>query len=340
MELKILRDEEQWSKIAEEWNQLLEKSINDLPFLRYEYLTAWWQFRGGGEWPEAELYIITGRDDSGELLGIAPFFLTKNRDDKAALMFLGSVEISDFLDIIVQDLNLETFIEALFMHLTSDEAPDWQVLDLYNILEDSPSLAVFNNLSEKYSLGFKSEREQPAPYIELPDDFDDYLTGLDKKHRHEFRRKIRNAAGFFIPISWEVVEEEAQLDEALGNFSEMMRQEKEKKEFLTDIMLEQMNAIAHAFFKMGSLQLAFLKVGKDYAGGYFNIFYKNRIWVYNSGMGTKHASLSPGIVLTGFLMMDAIENGIEVFDMMRGDEEYKYHLGGVDRFVMRMQISR
>ena len=303
-------------------------------------MAAWLQFRGGGEWPESELYILTGRDQSGQLVGIAPLFLTKNVDGKSALMLLGSIEISDFLDIIVQDSDLEDFVEAILAHLTSDDASEWQVLDLYNILEESPSLAIFKKISEKYSLKFLSERVQPSPYIELPDDFEVYLASLEKKYRHEFRRKLRNAAGFFIPVTWYAVEDEDQLDEELDHFSEMMRQEKEKNAFLTDEMVLQMKVIAHAFYKMGILRLSFLKVGKDYAGGYFNLVYKNRVWVYNSGMATKFANLSPGIVLTGFLLMDAIENGIEVFDMMRGDEEYKYHLGGVDRFVMRVQITK
>ena len=36
------------------WNDLLSGSITDVPFLRYEYLSAWWNTRGGGEWPSAE----------------------------------------------------------------------------------------------------------------------------------------------------------------------------------------------------------------------------------------------------------------------------------------------
>jgi CelD/BcsL family acetyltransferase involved in cellulose biosynthesis len=101
-----------------------------------------------------------------------------------------------------------------------------------------------------------------------------------------------------------------------------------------------MKAIAHVWFQAGMLQLAFLKVGNDYAAAYFNIDYNNRIWVYNSGMAGKFGQLSPGIVLAGYLLMDAIEKGREEFDMMRGDEDYKYHLGGQDRCVMRVVMER
>ena len=49
---------------------------------------------------------------------------------------------------------------------------------------------------------------------------------------------------------------------------------------------------------------------------------------------------SPGWVLLGYVLQWATENGIEEFDFMRGDEEYKYRFGAVDRYVMRMQIQR
>ena len=58
----------------QEWNNLLSGSISDTPFLRYEYQTAWWEHRGGGEWPNAQLVLVTARED-GKLVGIAPLFL-------------------------------------------------------------------------------------------------------------------------------------------------------------------------------------------------------------------------------------------------------------------------
>ena len=34
----------------ESWNTLVEQSIADTPFSRYEYLSEWWKTLGGGEW--------------------------------------------------------------------------------------------------------------------------------------------------------------------------------------------------------------------------------------------------------------------------------------------------
>ena len=42
----------------------------------------------------------------------------------------------------------------------------------------------------------------------------------------------------------------------------------------------------------------------------------------------------------GLLIQEAIEEGKTEFDFMRGNEEYKYQLGGQDRWVLKATISR
>jgi CelD/BcsL family acetyltransferase involved in cellulose biosynthesis len=44
-------------------------------------------------------------------------------------------------------------------------------------------------------------------------------------------------------------------------------------------------------------------------------------------------------VLVSYILRWAIENGREAFDFMRGDEEYKYRMGAIDRFVLRANLT-
>ena len=39
-----------FSEFSADWNALVEESIADTPFSRYEYLSEWWKTLGGGEW--------------------------------------------------------------------------------------------------------------------------------------------------------------------------------------------------------------------------------------------------------------------------------------------------
>lgn len=311
-----------------------------MPFLRYEFLATWWKTLGGGEWDSGELYVITARNDAGSLLGIAPLFLTQNSAEETALMFLGSFEISDYLDFITLAEGLDAFVDAIFAHLTGPEAPAWDVLDFYNLLDDSPSLSALEAAAKKFGLSHQQEQLQPAPLITLADDWETYLEGLQGKQRREIRRKLRNAAGFFAPVDWYIVEDEATLDAEIDAFMELMAHDPQKAAFLTEVMRTQMRSAVHTAFQAGWLQLAFLTAGGKKAAAYLNFDYRDQIWVYNSGIDFKYQSLSPGWVLLSYLIQWAIDNERESLDMMRGDEVYKYRFGGVDRFVLRVQIRR
>lgn len=116
MEIKVINNEEEWAEMGAAWNELLEKSAINVPFLRHEYLMSWWAHRGGAEWPESELYIVTGWQ-GGVLAGAAPLFLTTNREGQKALMLLGSIEISDFLDVLAAPEDLDAFLGAMLAHL-------------------------------------------------------------------------------------------------------------------------------------------------------------------------------------------------------------------------------
>jgi len=347
MQLSIFRDWKELENLAEEWNDLLACcSASHVPFLRYEYMSAWWQNLGGGEWEQAELYTIVARRDDDLLVGIAPFFFGINSDGKRALRLLGSIEISDYLDFIVRQPEIPIFIDTLFEYLASDQlseytqVPDWQVLDLYNLSETSPTLPDLKAAAERRGWEYSQEQLQPCPYIPLPGDWEVYLSGLDKKQRHEIRRKMRRVEDSPMPVRWYIVENEAALEADLEDFFSLMAQDPEKDRFLTRSMRAQMQAIARAAFHSGWLQLAFLEVEGKKAAGYMNFDFAGHIWVYNSGLNFSYRELSPGWVLLGNLLKWSIENHRESLDFMRGDEDYKYRFGGINRYVIRATIRK
>ncbi len=325
--------------LAAEWDALLEQSITDVPFLRFAYLRDWWQTRGGGEWQQAELCVVTARED-GQLIGIAPLFHTVNRDGQPALMLLGSIEISDYLDLIVRPADLPRFLSGLLDELASRLGSAWSALDWYNLPEASPTLAALE--AEAAGRGWDASRTvyQPTPFIPLPASFETYLAGIDKKQRHEVRRKLRRAAEHTPAVRWYLVEDESTLDAEMDGFFDLMAHDPAKATFLTEAMKSQMRATAHTALRGGWLWLAFLEVGGKKAAGMFNFDYKNRLWGYNSGVNRDFIELSPGWVLLAHILQWACDHGRTEFDFMRGNEEYKYRFGARDRSVMRMLVTR
>ncbi|HSV86961.1 MAG TPA: GNAT family N-acetyltransferase [Levilinea sp.] len=328
------------SDLAPEWNALLEKTATHVPFMRYEYLKLWWDTRGGGEWPEGELALVTAEEE-GRLVAAAPLFCTKNWQGRPALLLVGSIEISDYLDLLVQPDDLTEFLRALLPFLKDASLPDWQALDLYNILDDSPTMTALCQVAGETGWSCRIEQLQHSPYIPLPGNWEVYLSGIDKKQRHEIRRKLRRAEDFPLPVEWHIVSNHNGLDEHISGFIALMRMDPDKDRFLTPPMEAHMRKTAHFAANTGSLNLAFLEVGGVKVAGYLSFDFLNRLWVYNSGINWQdYAEYSPGWVLLAHLLRWANENGREAFDFMRGDEEYKYRFGAVDRFVMRITIEK
>jgi len=341
MDYTLIRNFSELDPSAAEWNTLLAESITHVPFLRHEYLRAWWATRGGGEWPRSELAVVLARQD-GQLQGVAPLFFTSNRERRPALMLLGSIEISDYLDLICRPKDLPTFLPGLLDFLSSarTDLPAWDLLDWQNVPEASPTLSLLQGEAEKRGWSSRTERTYHAPSIPLVGDFDAYLAGIDKKQRHEVRRKLRRAEESGQEVRWYIVDDGAALDAEVDAFLAMMADDPDKARFLSPAMREQMHLSCRAAFQQGWLQLAFLEADGVKAAAYLNFDYNNRIWVYNSGLDRRFMELSPGWVLLGYLLQWANQHQRVEFDFMRGEEEYKYRFGALDRFVMCAQVSR
>ena len=322
---------------AQEWNDLLQGSVSDNPFLRFEYQRTWWEHRGGNEWKQAELVLVTARED-GRLVGIAPLFLAEY-DGRPALLLNGSIEISDYLDVIVQTEDHARFISGLFDFLASTLTDNWSAVDWYNLPDSSTTLTALKMEAEKRGWTHLEEMYRPTPRIALNGDFDEYLSRVEKKQRHEIRRKMRRAEESGRGVRWYISSMD-NVEGEIDSFLSLMEQDQGKAGFLHDPMRDQMKAVIRTAHENGWLWLAFLEADGQRIAAALNFDYNNKLWGYNAGVNRNFMDLSPGWVLLGNVLQWACENKRTEFDFMRGDEEYKYRFGAVNQYVMRVKLTR
>jgi CelD/BcsL family acetyltransferase involved in cellulose biosynthesis len=319
------------------WNDLLKESAFDSPFMRHEYQRAWWEHRGGGEWPDAQLMLVSACEDE-KLVGIAPLFLAEH-DGGRALMLNGSIEISDYLDLIVRRDDHARFLKGLLDFLASRPTDSWRGLDWYNLPDSSPTLAALKAESARRGWVHHEEMYRPTPRIPLGGTFEEYLARVEKKQRHEIRRKMRRAEESGRGVRWyisDMRDPEAEIDA----FLDLMEHDQNKANFLHDPMRAQMRSIIRAAHENGWLWLAFLEADGQRAAAGLNFDYKDKLWGYNAGVDRAFMDLSPGWVLLAYTLQWCCENGRAEFDFMRGDEEYKYRFGAVNQYVMRTRVTK
>jgi len=332
----IIRSEQDFLRLRREWNDLLAGSIDDVPFLRHEYLAAWWGTLGGGEWPSGDLLVTVARDESGRLVGAAPLFRT-GTSEPTTLRWVGSHEVSDYLDVLAAPEHLPAFVDSWLEALDRES---WTAVELDNLLEDSPSIPVLEAASKERGWSLQRERTKPCPLVQLDGGWEGYLSRLDKKQRHELRRKMRRAEGRPGGVRIRHVRQMDGLEPDVDRFLSLMALDRAKAAFLTPSMRDHFHRVATAAAQGGYLDLVFLEVEGQAAAGYLNFDYRHRIWVYNSGLDPAYLPMSPGWVLIGAVIEQAAQEGKEAVDFLRGEEGYKTHLGGVPRYVERLTMAR
>jgi CelD/BcsL family acetyltransferase involved in cellulose biosynthesis len=331
--LETQSDPGAFAALRPEWNALLESSPTNTVFLTWEWQSAWWEAYHPGE-----LFIVTVRDESGTLVGIAPWFIDTTNPDERVLRGIGCVDVTDYVDVIA---HADHFSEVLSAFATAAAQAPADRINLCNLREHSPALAGLQAAFEQAGLVTETVQQEVCPVITLSGRFEEYFENLDKKQRHELRRKFRLGVGTE-GLAWHVVGAEDDLNAALDDFTALMAESTaEKAEFLQNPQHAAFfRAVMPLMQQLGVLQLAFLTYNRKPVAAYLNFVYRNRIMVYNSGLSLTSGSLSPGIVLLLYLIQDAVSKGITKFDFLRGDEEYKYRMGGVDEPIFMLKAHK
>lgn len=323
--------------LQKEWNNLLKQSKIDTIFLTWQWQKIWWDFFG----QEAQLCIVTVRD-AGELLALAPLYASRSNSGSRTLRLIGGAEVSDYLDIIVASGREETAYTTLWEFLTHEHDYPWEIIDLHNLPAASPTRTMLPILARQMKgIHVTMETEDVCPIIDLPSSWQEYLSLLNKKQRHELRRKIRKANTEAV-LRWYYIQDGKALQAEIEDFIELHKSSgRQKKAFMDQRMQSFFQAMARATFEQGWLKLYFLLINEVKIATILCFDYNDSRMVYNSGYDPQlHASLSPGTVLLTYCIQDAIEKGRRVFDFLRGQEEYKYRLGGQNTNVYNLRISR
>ncbi len=331
-----------FEQLRPEWNAVLRNSRADTPFLTYEWQKTWSDCLCSCE---GELHLLTVRD-GGALLGIAPLFVLpepdKDGQPRRLLRLIGSVDASDYLDLIaVRGCEREVFSAMLDALAQSDT---WDAIDLWNVPEASVTRALLPELIAARGWTVLDEKQVVCPIIRLPEQFDDYVQSLDKKERHELRRKIRRAEATEGVVWYAITGQDHthDLDEAAEAFiALMMKSRPDKSDFMTNDMRRFFHQMIQATHDGGFLHLAFLEVNGLKAATYLSFDYNQKRLVFNSGLETEgFQSLSAGIVLVARIIDEAIQLGYSEFDFLRGDEKYKYQLGARDTWIYHVRVER
>lgn len=287
------------------------------PFTLPVWMRTWWQSFG----QDYELFLLSARDENGNLHGIAPMMRSA---DTAYL--LGNPDVCDYLDFINRPGNEEGILSA-FINYAAGKG-----IDQIKLHAQRPDAIFFQAdkkgvISRNYSISVSDE--DWSYEVELPAAWEEYLGRLNKKQRHEVRRKIRKLDNEKPGYSFQVISDPYQIEENSAQFFQLFLQNEEKAQFMTASMKVFFKNILINCASENLLKMGLLKVDHQTAAAVLFFVYNNRIYLYNSGYRNDYRELSVGLLSKVFLLKYSLENGFRVYDFLKGQEVYKERLGGL-----------
>lgn len=342
MQVQCFTDASGFDKLRSEWDDLVHRSITDSVFLTWDWQTVWWRNLGTGT-----PLIISVREDDGRLVGILPLFWDAAPDGKPpsdgstgnTLSLIGCVDVSDYLDAIVEK-GKEPAVYPAFVDTLLRPELSWDHLQCCTLPAASPTNALLRQAAQDRGLAVDWHLHDVSPVIELPPTWEEYLGQLDKKQRHEIRRKLRRleeAGG-----RWQVQRTGDGMNTAVAQFIDLHKKSQPDKHLFMDARMQQFFVeMAQTLDRHQWVQIEFVEVNGVRAAALFNFVYADRVLVYNSGFDpSQFAPLSPGVALFALSIRNAIGEKRRAYDFLRGDEDYKYRFGAKNTEIYELHIKR
>ena len=288
------------------------------PFLNYDVNKIWHDILG----QEYKLNILTDMKSF-----IAPIVIKDN-----IAYFCGSKDVFDYHNLIYDKNVNNQSIKLIIDHLLIDDKV--LKIELNSILQKSHLHDCLINFQDDYDIEFVNEDVSPG--INLRDSFDEYLSNLSKKNRHEIRRKIRK---FEKNFEFKIINANHEnVDKLLLEFIRLMKLNPEKKLFLNQDRVNFMSKIIKYSVLEGRGELNFIEINKDLVSTSFAFKNNEKVFVYNSGFNNDYSEYSVGLINHVYNIKNKI-NTYRYIDFLRGNEEYKYRIGCEDRKLLTIKIK-
>lgn len=316
-----------FQEIRTEWENLLSVSPVNSLFLTPQWQEVWWDTFGNGK-GLAGFYLRTPE-------GVTAIASLARHGD--TLSFVGHQDTFDYNDFMVSPGFEDAFFKAL---LDCMDDQSCNALELVSLIETSPTLAILPEMARTHGYRVEVEQEDVTSGIHLPGTWDEYLSALSKKDRHELRRKFRRLESS-TNWSWYSLVEPEEVSRRLDEFISLMRQSRaDKDQYMTPERERFFHSVTQRMAQQGLLKLFFMEIDGQAVATSLCFDYGSSRLLYNSGYNPEFSYYSVGLLLNALCLREAIEQGIGYFDFLRGPEAYKQHLGGQQRNLYQMVVKR
>ena len=340
-QVEALTEEKAVENLRGEWLELADQCETATVFQSFEWLMTWWRHLGRRF--DRRLFVVSVRDASGKLVGIAPLMTSSwHGTPLRRLSFVGT-GATDYNDVIADTEHASTIITAIYDFLAAGS--NWHICDFAH-LRDGGLLR--SHPPVETHLSSADFDHEACPFLPFPNEGVDTWRALLQRYPKKTRDHIgyyeRRLSGIY-EVDNHYVTQPSELDGAMSALFEL-HMRRWNKRWLPGVLNGKRvqafhRSIASQFLEREWLRLHILVLDGDIQAALYCFRSKERTLYYQGGFEPTLARLSLGTVLTTTAIRDAIGDGATEFDFLRGDEPYKERwTRGESRMNVRRIMAR
>jgi CelD/BcsL family acetyltransferase involved in cellulose biosynthesis len=313
-------DEGSLDDLAEPWNAL----AGDVPFRRWEWAQTWWRHYRDAH---SQLFTLLVLDDQQQLVGIAPWYVSRSRRQGRVVRFLGSGEVcSDYLTVLAEPELAEAVAERIAQWLATEGARQWDLLDLTGVeASDTTIVALERGLANG---GHRVDRQPDMSCwrAALPGGWEQFLATLSKSRRERTRALLRRAIETGRAVVHQV-HTESDLKRAFAILIDL-HQKRRRSLSQTGCFVSQRftgfhREMASRFLAGRHLRMLWIELDGHPVAVEYSFVGGETVYYYQGGFEPELADERPGWLGFAVSLKLAIEQGYQSYDFLRGDESYK-----------------
>ncbi len=312
--------------LVADWRDLVDRDPHATVFQTPRYLRTWQRTLGVDE----DVVSLALRDGD-RLVGVVTE-ATWDTPEGTVVGLAGGTEVTDYRGPVAQPDAAKDLATAWAARLADHEA---DTISLSAMADDTgwPDLLA-TALEATTATDVAREPHDVAPVVDLSDGYEAWQESLDGKDRKELRRKARKLARDLGDTEVREVDA-AGLEAGLERFLHLNDGAADDKAafFARDDIRTWFHALAEEYHGDGVFRLHELTLAGQAVAANVSLVWGDRWGLYNSAVHPRLAGFSTGNVLVAELVEVAAREGLATFDLLRGDEAYKYRFGAVDRIV-------
>jgi len=336
LDVRLIRDRASFDALENDWLALAAGSDVASPFLTPGWQCAWLDTYGRGH----QLFVLAIYRGA-QLVGLWP--LARIRRGAWRVLEPVGAGRSDWLDILTAAADRHAVFAACVAHLLAARG-EWDVIELRDVLANSPSLAAWDAVAAATPLRVRREVRTAAPQLTLSGSWEQFLATKRAKFRTNikyYRRVAEKSFPSFTLARHEWNEADPRVVDRLAEVE--LRSWKAREGNLkisTDTGREFYHRFMSYFAKRGELDLWRADGADKLLAFLVNIRFGGKVYHYNTCFDEAAAAISPGMLMHSEAIQDAFARGLAEYDFLSGDEPYKERWCSGRRDILHLALFR